>query len=65
MNSQLAQHEECDDCIFTSVRELRVEDEDECNWSSPNLRCSGVTSQVCNPIANRIVDQARAKFNVK
>jgi len=65
MNSQLAEHEECNDCIFTSVTELSEEDQDGCNWSSPNLRCSGVPSQVCNPTADLIVGQARARVNVK
>ncbi|MFZ2148277.1 MAG: hypothetical protein WAV28_13755 [Sedimentisphaerales bacterium] len=65
MNSQLAKYEECTDCRFTSVQQLREEDEHGCNWSPHNLRCSGVPAQVCRPIAEGIAAQAMKKFNVQ
>lgn len=65
MNSQLAMHDECTNCRFTSVLPLVEQDEDGCNWSTVNLRCSGVPTEVCDPIAKRIVAQARGKFNLK
>jgi hypothetical protein len=66
MNSELAKHDQCTDCHFTSILALREVDEDGCNWSSMvNLRCSGVPSDICWPIANRISAKAREKFNLK
>jgi hypothetical protein len=65
MNSQIAKYEECTNCRFTSVLQLREEDEDRCNWSSFNLRCSGVPAHVCQPIAEQIAIQAREMFNLK
>jgi hypothetical protein len=65
MNSQLAQYDECTNCRFTSVLQLKGEDEEGCNWSGCNLRCSGVPTRVCQPIAERIIAQAREIFNLK
>lgn len=65
INSELAKYEECNDCHVTSVAQLREEDEEGCNWSMPNLRCSGVPADVCQPVAKRIIAQARDRFNIK
>jgi hypothetical protein len=65
MNSRLQQHEECKDCSFTSVLRLAGKDEVGCNWSSPNLRCSGVPALVCRPAANHVAVQARELFNLE
>ena len=65
MNSRLAEYEECNDCRFTSVLRLREEDDYGCNWSTANLRCSGVPVEVCQPIARRIIYQAMLKFNIE
>ena len=64
MNLQLAKYEECDNCKFNSVVELKEVDENGCNWSSSNLNCSGVPAQVCHPIAQQIITQAKIKLNV-
>src|SRR4030042_2713427 len=61
MNSKLSEHEECIDCRFESVLQLKKEDEDGCNWSTPTLRCSGVPTQICMPLAQKIVTQAMDK----
>ena len=63
MNSLIGRYDSCDNCHFTSVL-LTEPDEDGCNWSSANLRCSGVLIDVCRPIAQRVVDDAKKKFNV-
>ena len=65
LNRELAKHDECDDCRFTSVTRLRGTDSDGCNWSSPNLRCSGRPVGVCHAVANELVVQAQAHFNLK
>lgn len=64
INSELSKHEECNDCSVTSVVRLKGEDEDGCNWSSVNLRCSGVPVVVCNQVANQTIAQAKKKFNI-
>lgn len=65
MNSQIAEYEECTDCRFDAVVQLKEEDEDQCNWSDPNLRCSGAHIEVCWPIAQRVYEHARTQFNVE
>ena len=65
MNSRLQQYDECKDCRFTSVLWLADKDEDGCNWSPSNLRCSGVPADVCKPTANHVAAQARELFNLE
>ena len=64
MNGILREHEECNDCRFTSVTKLAQTDDDGCNWSSSNLQCSGVPAEVCSPIASVVVRNARELFNL-
>lgn len=64
LNVELAKHDECDDCRFTSVMRLRGTDADGCNWSSPTLRCSGRPVAPCHAVANELVTQAQARFNL-
>lgn len=64
LNAELAKHDICEDCRFTSVMRLRGTDAAGCNWSSPNLRCSGRPAAPCQPIANELVGQAQARFNL-
>ncbi len=64
MNSQIAEYEDYADCHFTSVVPLRESDEYGCNWSGADLMCSGMPLDVCQPIAQRIIDAAKKKFNV-
>lgn len=65
LNEELHKYEECSNCEFTSVQKLRDFDENGCNWSSVNVRCSGVSSEICSPFAARIVTEAKANFNIK
>lgn len=64
LNAELSKHDECDDCRFTSIMRLRGTDADGCNWSPPNLRCSGRPFDPCAAIANELVVQAHARFNL-
>ena len=64
LNAELTKHDECDGCRFTSVTRLSGTDTDGCNWSSPNLRCSGRTAAPCDAIANGLATQAHARFNL-
>lgn len=65
INAELSKHEECGDCRVTSIIRLKGEDEDGCNWSSVNLRCSGVPADICYPVANQVIAEAKMKFNAK
>ena len=65
INAELAEHEECSDCRVTSVLKLRDVAPGGCNWSSPNLRCSGEPVSLCLPVANQVIAQISLQFNVK
>lgn len=69
LNSQLSKYEECKDCRFDTPPLKLVElDKDGCNWSTINMRCSGIPpeiSKICRSFAERIVFEARKKYNIK
>lgn len=64
LNSEIATHSGCDDCRFTSVTRLLENDDDGCNWSSANLRCSGGPVDPCRTVANAVLANARSHFNL-
>lgn len=64
LNEALSEHDTCDGCRFGGVVALSEEDEDGCNWSSPALRCSGVSVEVCLPAAQAVLASARARYNL-
>ena len=64
MNAEIEKYDTCNDCHFTSVVLLKGPDERGCNWSGANLRCSGVPVEICQPVAQEVVEQAKGKFNV-
>lgn len=64
MNQQLHHDPDYKDCQFTSVTRLAGSDEIGCNWTSPNLRCSGTPAAVCQAAGAAIAEQARQSFNV-
>lgn len=64
MNQQLHQNSDYKDCQFTSVTRLAESDEIGCNWTNPNLRCSGTPAAVCQAGGAVIVERARQSFNV-
>jgi hypothetical protein len=65
LNAELAKHDVCDDCRFTSVMRLRATESDGCNWSCSNLRCSGKSVALCQAAADELVRDARSRFNLK
>ena len=64
MNRQLHQDTDFTDCQFTSVTRLVEYDNIGCNWTNPNLRCSGIPVAVCQAAAAEIAERARQLFNV-
>lgn len=65
LNTEIHRHKECAPCQFGGIMRLRGTDESGCNWSPPYLRSSGQPSEVCLPIAQRVVAEAMKKFNLK
>jgi hypothetical protein len=66
LNEELKKREGMENYSFTSVGyELVEPDAEGCNWSTPVLRGSGVPLEPCIPIARRVVEEARKKYNLK
>lgn len=65
LNTGIHRYEECAPCQFGRIMRLQETDESGCNWSPPYLRSSGQPSEVCLPIAQRVVAEAMKKFNIK
>lgn len=66
LNAELAKYEECKNCHFDAPPVRLVEpDKDGCNWSTIYLRCSGVPAEICAPFSERIVLDAKKKYNLK
>ena len=65
LNAEIHKYEECAPCQIEGIMRLRGTDESGCNWSGPGLRSSGQHSDVCLPIAERVVAEAMKKFNLK
>ncbi len=66
LNEELSEHDECKNCQLMGITELQEEDEDGCNWSDTiTLRCGDIPSEICSPIASRIIFEARSKYNLR
>lgn len=66
LNNELSKYEECRNCRFDNPPlKLMEPDKDGCNWSTIYMRCSGVSSDICWQFADRIVFEARKKYNIK
>jgi len=64
LNAELHKEGDYTDCRFTSVQALADTDENGCNWSSANLRCSGVSAAACKPVADRVIQYAKTKYRI-
>lgn len=76
MNHELSSFDTCVECRFKSIMPLGDVDESGCNWSHANLNCRGYPaavvqsaslcqpSTVCQPVAARVMAEARKKYNV-
>lgn len=64
LNIELHRDGDHEGCWFTSVQPLSEIDENGCNWSSANLRCSGVSAATCKLDADQVVQEARAKYRL-
>lgn len=50
---------------FESLVRLRVDDRSGCNWAYANLKHVADTANVCPVDAEKIVNKARTKYNLK
>lgn len=76
MNHELSRFDTCVECRFKSIVPREEVDETGCNWSHANLNCRGYPaavgretalcqpSTVCEPVALRVISQAKGKYNV-
>jgi len=65
LNDEIHWHKECEPCQFGGIMRLRETDESGCNWFPPYLRSSGQPSEICLPIAQRVVAEAMKKYNLE
>ncbi|MCK4839653.1 MAG: hypothetical protein KAS94_12700 [Desulfobulbaceae bacterium] len=65
LNTALHKAGHHEDCHFESVVRLRVDDRTGCNWAYANLKGMAGASKVCPVDAEKIVNKARAGFNLK
>ena len=76
MNSELSRYDTCVECRFKSIIPLEGADGSGCNWSHANLNCRGYPAAVgqstslchpatvCQPVASRVLSEAKKKYNV-
>ena len=65
LNDELSKYEEFKDCRFENPpMKLLVPDEDGCNWSAIQIKYIGVSDEVGRPVVERIVAEARKKYNI-
>ncbi|MEN8135130.1 MAG: hypothetical protein ABFS18_06280 [Thermodesulfobacteriota bacterium] len=65
LNLELQKAGQHDNCHFESIVRLRVDDRTGCNWAYANLKGIAGANKVCPVDAERIVNEARAEYNLK
>lgn len=65
LNSELKKTGLGENCYFESLTRLRVDDRNGCNWAYANLKSSDKSALTCRSAADKIVDNAREKYNLK
>ncbi len=53
------------DYKFTEIVRLHNEDKEGANWSGANYECSGEVDNKCKPVLEKIIIDARARYNLK
>lgn len=64
-NAELAKVAECGSCRILSMRGLQEVPGEACMWLPPALACSGARAGPCQFIADDVMTQARARFNLE
>ncbi len=65
LNKELEKAGHHEQCLFDYIIRLRVDDRTGCNWAYADMKCSGASEKSCPPYAEKIVAEARARFNLK
>jgi hypothetical protein len=65
LNNELGKVEDSGGYNFTHVMRLRDQDKNGCNWTEASLAGSGVPVKPMVPVAERIVFEAKKKYNLK
>ncbi|HEY2917390.1 MAG TPA: hypothetical protein VGK77_00205 [Candidatus Binatia bacterium] len=65
MTKELQKFEGCEECEVHQPYELREPDAEGCNWSLSSIRATGVPKEVYGPALDKVVSEARTKFNIE
>lgn len=64
LNSRLRNYEECNGCRFTAILRVTGAEIGGCNWTTANLRCSGVPTSAYRLIADAVVAEVSQTHNL-
>jgi len=65
LNVELQKAGQHENCFFDSIVKLRVDDRTGCNWAYAKLKGLPEAGDSCPPDAEKIVNKARAEYNLK
>ena len=65
LNVELKKTAQYENYFFDSIVRLRIDDRTGCNWAYANIKSSEGTSNSCPHDAEKIVNKARAEYNLK
>lgn len=65
LNKELEKDGGHEQCHFDYIIRLKIDDRTGCNWAYANMKCGSATEGTCPPYAEKIVAEARARFNLK
>jgi len=65
LNKELQKAGQEANCRFESIVRMKIDDRTGCNWASATIKCTEQTGKGCPPDAERIVNAAKARFNLK
>ena len=61
LNDELSKYDDCIDCHFTAISQHAPDSEGR-NWFEYTIGCSGRPTELCVPIAAKIVSEMRNKY---
>jgi len=65
LNDELHKKENPQDYNFENIIRLKDMDNNGCNWTEVFIRASGVSVEPVLPLADKIIFEAKKKFNLK
>jgi hypothetical protein len=64
LNWELAAYPECEGCRFTSIRDMPVRDDSECNWFDARLQSDHHLGVDEHFIVRHVIEQTRREFDL-